>query len=138
MSEELDREEIRRRVRTRGGRPDVPGPTDNPATNLLLADVVMRMGSRLLRGGVERAFLKGRYGKETAASIVGGRSWTRSLGAVAIARFATRSVPGALIVGTGLLGKLLYEQSKSRRAARADGDATLLEAAAEDSGTSDT
>ena len=107
----------------------VPGPTQNPASNLLLADIVMRMGSYLVRKGVERTFLRGRYGKETAKDIVGNRSISQTLTAVAIAKFGTKSVPGALVVGTGLIAKTLYERSRSRRQARAEGDAELLEQA---------
>jgi hypothetical protein len=32
---------------------------------------------------------------------------------------ATRSVPGAILVGGGLVAKALYERRKSRRAAKA-------------------
>lgn len=138
MSEELDRDEIRRRVRERRGKPNVPGPTENPATNLLLADVVMRMGSYMLRGGVEELFLKKRYDEETAEDIKQNRSMARTLGSIAIAKFATRSLPGAAIVGTGIIGKVLYDHSKARRAARRQGDAQLLEQASEESPASDT
>lgn len=131
MSEELSREEIHRRVRERSGKTPVPGPSENPATNLLLADVVMRMGSYVLRSGVEKAFLKGRYGKDAAKSIVDNRTLGRSLVSVALAKFATRSVPGMALVGTGILGKLLYDHSKTRRANLAKGDADLLEQADE-------
>lgn len=134
MSKELDREEIHRLVRARRGKTGkVPGPTENPATNLLLADVVMRMGSYLLRGGVERAFLNKRYDKDTAKDIRKNRSIFNTLGSIAVAKFATRSVPGAAIVGTGILGKVLYEHSKSRRAQKSEGDAELIDQANEES-----
>jgi hypothetical protein len=48
-----------------------------------------------------------------APSLAGGLVGT------AIARVATRSVPGAILVGGGLVAKALYERRKSRRAARA-------------------
>ncbi len=134
MSEELDRKEIHRLVRARRGKSgNVPGPTENPATNLLLADVVMRMGSYLLRGGVEKAFLNKRYDKDTAKDIRDSRSITRTLGSIAVAKFATRSIPGAAIVGTGILGKVLYDHSKARRAQKSEGDAQLIEQATENS-----
>ncbi len=131
------RAEIRRRVAERRGKVapggEVPGPTDNPATNLMLADVVMRMGSYLLRGGVERTFLKKRYDPETVTKIKENRSIVRTLASIGVAKFAIRSVPGAAIVGTGILGKVLYDHSKTRRASRREGDAQLLEQANEDS-----
>lgn len=126
------REEIRRRVRKRRGKDNVPGPTENPATNLMLADVVMRMGSYMLRGGVEKAFLKKRYDDKTAKEIKNNRSLVSTLGSIAVAKFATRSIPGAAIVGTGILGKVLYDHSKSRRANKREGDAELMENASKD------
>jgi hypothetical protein len=133
MSEELDRDEIRRRVRERAGKPPLPGPSGNPATNLLLADIVTRMGTYLLRGSVKKAFLSKRYDAETAEAIEENRSTARTLAAIGVAKFGTRSLPGALIVGTGILGKVLYDHSKSRRANRREGNAQLLERADEDS-----
>ena len=135
------REDIRRRVRERRGLKkgykngeveNVPGPTENPATNLLLADVVMRMGSYVLRGGVEKAFLKKRFDDQTARDIKNNRSIMRTLGSIVVAKFATRSVPGAAIVGTGILGKVLYDRSKSRRHSKREGDVQLLEQADRD------
>ena len=107
----------------------VPGATDNPATNLLLADIMIRTGSYVLRRMVERGFLKQRYGKQTARAIVQNRSLAQTLTSVAVSRLATGSLPGAAIVGTGVLAKILYERGKSRHSARAEGDAELLEIA---------
>lgn len=135
MSEELSREEIHRRVRERAGKPALPGPSENPATNLLLADIVIRIGTSFLRTGVEKAFLKNRYPPDTASSIVDNRSALRTLGAVAVAKFARKSIPGAAIVGTGIVGKLLYDNSKTRRANQRKGDTQLLQQAAEDTDT---
>ena len=108
---------------------EVAGPSPNPATNLLLADIVMRMASYALRHGVERAFLTGRYGRGTAKEIVKGRTIPQSLAAVAIAKLGTRSLPGAAIVGTGMLAKTLYDRSQARRRLRVEGDVKLLEQA---------
>lgn len=130
MSEKLTREEIRRRVRLRSGQADnVPGPTDNPSTNLLFADIVMRMGSYVLRNGVERVFLKERYGKDTAKEIMHNRSIARTLASIAIAKVGARSLPGAAVVGGGILARVLYDRSKSRRQAQAEGDSDLIERA---------
>ena len=108
---------------------EVAGPSPNPATNLLLADIVMRMSSYVLRHGVERAFLSGRYGKSTAKEIVKGRTIPQSLAAVAIAKFGTRSLPGAAVVGAGLLAKTLFDRSQARRRAQIEGDVKLIEQA---------
>lgn len=133
MTDQLSREEIRRRVRARRGKTDpegeVPGPSENPATNLLLADITMRFGTYLLRGGVEKAFLRKRYGSDTANDIVEGRSIARTLSAIAVAKFASKSKVGAALVGTGLMSKVLYDRSRSRRKNRLEGDSVLLEQA---------
>ena len=96
--------------------PTVPGPSPDPSTNLILADILIRAGSYLVRRAVERSLLKGRYGKETARDIIANRKTSQSLAAFAAARVATRSVPGAAVVGTGIGLKMLLDLSNRRRA----------------------
>lgn len=140
MSKLPNRAEIRQRLRKARGkdRAEVPGPTDNPAANLVFADILIRMGSYAVRNVVERSFLRGRYGKQTAKDIVGNRSLSQTLTAVAIAKLGTKSLPGMAVVSTGLLAKALYERSKSRHAAETEGDAELIERADTPSGRPDT
>lgn len=95
---------------------DVPPPSPNPMTNLIIADLVLRGGGRLLRGLVERNVLKTKYPPDTAKSIVSGRGMAQTLVSTAIARVATRSVPGAILVGGGLLAKALYDRRKGAEA----------------------
>jgi hypothetical protein len=109
----------------------IPGPSANPATNFILADVAIRAGSYLARRGVERGLLANRYGKDTAHKIVANKSLGQTLISFALARVATRSVPGALVVGGGALVKSLLDRRKSRRHAQAEGDAKLIEQAHE-------
>ena len=134
---ELRRKLARNKANSVDETQDVPGPSANPATNLLFADIVMRMGSYALRKGVERAFLSGRYGKGTAKNIVANRSLGRTLTSVAIAKFGTKSLPGAALVSTGLIGKILYDRSRSRHEAEIEGDAELIEQAETPSGRPD-
>lgn len=94
------------------------GPSPNPMTNLIIADVALRGGGRLLRGLVERTLLGVKYSPEKARDIVKGRSMTQTLLGTAVARVATRSVPGALIVGGGLLAKTLFDRHRDQKAAR--------------------
>lgn len=116
--------------RTLPDRTDGPsGPSDNPATNLLIADVAIRAGGYLVRRGVEKGFLAGRYGKDTAHAIVRNKSLKDTLVSAILARVATRSVPGAVVVGGGALAKTLLDRRKKRRHARAEGDKELLEQA---------
>ena len=116
------------RRKTPGRRREVPGPTPNPATNLIMADVAMRAGSYVLRSAVEKGFLRGRYGADTASQIVENKSLGKTLASFALAKLATRSLPGAIIVGGGMAAKTLYDRSRSRRA-RGEGDKELIEQA---------
>ena len=83
-----------------------------------------------MRRTVEHALLQTRYDKNKAKNIIKGRSLTQTLVATAIARMATRSVPGAIIVGGGTLAKMLYDRSHARRAERKGVDAVAEQAAA--------
>jgi hypothetical protein len=94
----------------------VPPPSPNPMTNLVIADIVLRGGGRLLRTVVERSVLKTKYPHETAKSLINGRGMAQTLIGTAVARIATRSVPGAILVGGGLLAKALYDRKKGPEA----------------------
>lgn len=103
----------------------VLGPSTNPATNLIIQDVAMRAGGRLVRHTLEKGLLRGRYGGQSAKAIVENRSITQTLVSGLLARYATRSVPGAVLIGSGLIVKTLYDRSRSKRAAKRSGDETL-------------
>ena len=94
-------------------------PSPSPATNLLIADLALRGGGQLLRHAVERGLLGKSYSPEKAKNLIKGRSMGQTLIGTAIARIATRSVPGALIVGGGLLAKTLYDRKQGKEAAEA-------------------
>jgi len=113
---------------TSSGR-EVAGPTPNPATNLLIHDILLRSGGRMLRLGLEKGLLRNRYGKSTAKEIVDNRTIVETLASYAVARVATRSVPGAIVVGGGILAKVLLDRRQSRRAAQREGDRKLHEKA---------
>ena len=109
----------------------VPGPSPNPATNLIIHDVALRAGGRLLRLGLEKGLLSNRYGGKAAKEMVENRSVVQALASYAVARVATRSIPGAVIVGGGLLAKTLFDRGRGRRQAQREGDASLRETAEE-------
>jgi hypothetical protein len=115
--------------KTRGGIRKVPGPSPNPATNVLIAEVLVRSAGRLARRAMEKGLLKARFEREQATAIVEGRGLAHALVSTTVARVATRSVPGALLVGGGLLAKTLYDRSISRRKARRRGRKQLAEQA---------
>lgn len=97
---------------------DLHGPSPDPATNLAIADIALRGGSVLARRAVERALLGKKYSDGNARSILKGRSLGETMLHGVLARVALRSVPGAIIVGGGLVAKTLYDRSKAGRARR--------------------
>ncbi len=107
----------------------VPGPSPDPSSNLVLADVAIWMGSYLVRRLVEHSFLSERYGKQTAKAIVRNRSIRQRVATMAIARLGTSGLPGAALVTCGMAAKVLFDRSKARRLAQAEGDRELLEQA---------
>lgn len=103
----------------------VLGPSTNPATNLIIQDIAMRAGGRLIRHTLEKGLLRGRYGSFGAKAIVENRSLTQTMLSGLLARTATRSLPGAVLIGGGLVVKTLYDRGRSKRVARRSGDETL-------------
>lgn len=99
-----------------GSSSDLHGPSTNPHTNLLIADIALRSSSVLARRAVERGMLGSKYSKRKASAILKGRSFTETLLHSIVARIATRSMPGAILVGGGLVAKTLYDRARSRQA----------------------
>lgn len=105
----------------------LPGLSPNPMTNLIVTDIALRGVGRITRRLTEKALLRTRYSREDAEKVVAGRSMAQTLVSVAIARVATRSIPGALIVGTGILGKTLWDRSMGKTGARIEGRKQMQE-----------
>lgn len=116
-------------ARDAGGDTPATGPSPNPMTNLLLADIALRAGGALLKRGVETGILGQAVGAKKAARAIKGGSMAQTLVRAALTRVATRSVPGAIVVGGGLLAKTLYERRRKRKA-KAEGEADLERQAA--------
>jgi hypothetical protein len=110
---------------------EVPGISPNPMTNLLLTDLVLRGGGQIMRHAVERKLLGTKYSRDKAKNIVKGRSMIQTMVGTVLARIATRSVPGAILVGGGMLAKTLYDRSKGQAAAKAEGARKVHEQAVE-------
>lgn len=104
---------------------EIPGPSPNPATNLLIADVAVRGAGIVFRHAVERALLRARFRPEEAREIVEGRTLGRSLVTHAAARMATRSVPGFLAVAGGLAAKAIVDRAVGKVKSRRAGDKRL-------------
>jgi hypothetical protein len=107
---------------------ELHGPSPNPATNLVIADIALRTGTTIARRAVERAVLGASYSPRKAKSILKGRTVTETLLHGALARVALTSIPGALAVGGMLVAKTLYDRSRARQA-RAEGAQDLHEMA---------
>lgn len=103
---------------------ELHGPSPNPATNLVIADIVLRTGTTLARRAVERGVLGASYSPRKAKSILKGRTIGETLLHGALARVAIGSVPGAIVVGGALVAKTLYDRSRGRQA-REQGAADL-------------
>ena len=103
-------------------------PSPNTMTNLVLADIALRAGGALLRRGMEKGVLGQSIGKQKASSVVRGRGLAQTLIGTAIARIATRSVPGAIVIGGGLLAKTLYDR-RHAKTAKARGETALAKQA---------
>jgi hypothetical protein len=79
------------------------------ADNRVLADIVRKGGGKLLNAAID-ILLPGDSEKPAAKkrkSLLGG------LAGVAAVRVATRSVPGAIVVGGAMLAKRLYDKRHS-------------------------
>ncbi|MBX7459766.1 hypothetical protein [Qipengyuania huizhouensis] len=120
------------REATGGREENVPGPSTNPMTNILLADLMIRAGSYVMRDAIERGMLRGRYGRETAREMIKNKSLGQQAISFALAKVATRSLPGALLVGGGALAKTIFDRSQKRRKSRRKGDRALIEQAHSD------
>jgi hypothetical protein len=105
-------------------RAHVPGPSPDSRTNFLFADLLLRGASAAVRRKIERRLLAG-YGHGKAKEIVHGRTLSDTVITTIIVKLAMRSLPGALLIGTGMLGKTLLDRSRSRARAKAEGDEAL-------------
>ncbi len=82
--------------------------------NRILARIARRGGGRLLNLAVDR-FLPTAPVPPADKPARPGKSLLGPLAAAAVVRLATRSVPGAIVVGGGMLAKRLYDRRRARR-----------------------
>jgi hypothetical protein len=129
QSSETDEGSVRMQGKRRRRLRKVPGISTNPATNLLIADVVLRGLSRLVRGNIEKTMLRAQYEPEEAKRILKGRTLGQRAVQLTASRVAMRSIPGALLVTGGLLAKAMFDRSRSKREAERAGRKKLEERA---------
>lgn len=77
--------------------------TAKAALTLIAANLAMKAGTRLVENAVGRTILRDQRVKSSRI-------------AATAAKIATRSKPGALLVGAGLLAKTLFDHGGKRRA----------------------
>jgi hypothetical protein len=87
-------------------------------TSLIVSEIVLRSIGRLIRHSLEKAVARRRYGSDKAKAIVEDRGILHTAAAYGVTKLATRSVPGALLVGGGLLAKTLYDRGTAKRKPR--------------------
>lgn len=88
----------------------------------LLASIVRKGGGKLLGLGLARVFPPSAPVLAKAAEPK--RSLTKAAAGAVLTRIATRSVPGAIVVGGAVLARTLYNRRRQRRGTRGkDGDA---------------
>lgn len=102
---------------TENGAP-LPQADSKSIAGLLMAEIVMSIGSSILFGFVERRILKSRDTADEAQETSTQRTKTQAVASAAATRVATRSVPGAALIGGGLLLGSLYRRGRARKKAR--------------------
>ncbi len=92
----------------------LPVPSSNPATNLVIAEVLFRALSILARNEVEKRVAKASYGdEERAKEVLGGRTIISTLALYGVGKVAARSKKGFGVVAAGLVGKALYDRGRT-------------------------
>ena len=101
----------------------LPLPSPVAATNLVIADIVLRAAGGMLRNRMERGLLVKSYDKAKADKLVDGRGLATSVALWGASHLARRSPLGLAVVAGGLAAKVFYDRGKrlerKRRAKRA-------------------
>lgn len=92
-------------------------PALSPIVTLIVADLAVRAGEKLVRRGVERGLLDGKLAK--TSRVIRGPTFKETILGTVAAEVARRSVPGAILVGGGLIAKALRDRRLARKALKA-------------------
>lgn len=93
-------------------------PSPSAATNVVIADIVLRAAGGLLRDRMEKGILVRSHDKSKAHRMVEGRSIATSLALWGASRLARRSPLGLALVAGGLAAKVFYDRGKRLEAER--------------------
>lgn len=88
------------------------------AGGVLASEIAIRAVGSVMRRSFEKRVISRNYNDHTAKHVVENRSMVHAITAFAATKLATRSVPGALLVGGGLLAKTLFDRGTSKRKSR--------------------
>jgi len=92
----------------------LPVPSTNPATNLIIADIVIRSLSVMLRDKVEEKVAKASFDdEERAKDLLNGRTIVTSVALYGASKLAMRSPLGLGLVTAALVGKSLYDRGRT-------------------------
>jgi hypothetical protein len=89
----------------------------SPIVTLIVADLAVRAGDRLVRRGVERGLLGGKPAQ--IGRVIRGRTLKETLIGTVLAEVARRSVPGAILVGGGLIAQAMRDRRLAKSRAKA-------------------
>lgn len=82
------------------------------ATNRILASIIRQGGGRLLNTALAKAL-------PNEPAVTGKKNLLAGVAGFVALRVATKSVPGAIVVGSGLVAKKLYDRRKAKKAGAA-------------------
>lgn len=85
-------------------------------------DLLLRSLGRVVRQSIQSGIIKRTQESDEAELLIESRSLVRTLATYGLTRVATKSVPGALLVGGGLVAKMLFDRSQARRDAARKGN----------------
>lgn len=89
-----------------------------PVVSLVLADAALRAGETLVRRGIERGLLKGQ--KAPTGRVIRGRTVTETIIGTVLVHVARRSVPGAIVIGCGMVARSVINHRRARAAKAAE------------------
>ncbi|MEN9682448.1 MAG: hypothetical protein RIQ99_1735 [Pseudomonadota bacterium] len=90
------------------------------ADNRILAEIMRSGGNRLLNRAIDKVLPVTVAAESGAADVPAKKTMLGRIAGAAALRLATRSVPGAIVIGGSLIAKRLYEQRHAKRAAGKD------------------
>lgn len=101
------------------GKPGLSLPSPDAATNLVIADIVLRAAGGLLRDRLEKGLISRHHDNDPKARrMVDKRGLASSALLYGASRLARRSPLGLVVVAGGLAAKVFYDRGKRLEAER--------------------